>query len=543
MAGLTRIAAACLALLFLLCPAGAEQPKGAPGKQKAAGQSAAGTAAERFVDNGDGTVLDKNTGLMWLKDANVSRTPIPWQFTEEFLQEMNAGTRENFGQTDWRLPTADELSTLIDLSRSSPALPAGHPFANVENNYYWSSTSGVDLVDYAWIVDMTSGDKTIDYVSFCNFRYIWPVRSTWTSPAELTGTVLASGLNEHGQLGDGSVEDRVEFMPVSDLADVSRVEAGMEHALVVTAEGTVFGWGRNIEGQLGIGTTVDSPTPTLVKGLWSVVGLSAGMYHSVALKADGTVWTWGRNSDGQLGNATFDDSLLPVQVKDLAEIVAVAAGMYHSVAVRADGTVWTWGRNTYGQLGDGTTKNRNIPVKVKNLTGVKAVSAGLHHTVALKNDGTVWTWGWNMYGLLGDGTNDDRHSPVQVKGLSHIAALAAGLHHTAALKSDGTVWAWGGNEYSQLGISSTIKTSGAIMVEGISGGIRRISSGMYHTVALAADGTVWVWGKDQKDRMEKSPPVMLKDAKGIMGVSAGKFTTYALSGGAKKNGAKKDEAQ
>ncbi|HPX11745.1 MAG TPA: hypothetical protein PKW20_05645, partial [Syntrophales bacterium] len=82
------------------------------------------------------------------------------------------------------------------------------------------------------------------------------------------------------------------------------------------------------------------------------------------------------------------------------------------------------------------------------------------HTVALKSDGTVWAWGFNADGQLGDGTDTDRWTPVQVKGpggagfLAGVKAVTTGACHTLALKEDGTVWAWGFNYYGQLGDNS-----------------------------------------------------------------------------------------
>ncbi|NIR14613.1 MAG: DUF1566 domain-containing protein, partial [Desulfobacterales bacterium] len=84
---------------------------------------------------------------------------------KEYIKEMNAGKRENFGHTDWRIPTIGELSSLFESERSYPALPAGHPFNMVKNNYYWSSTGGYNIVGYAWVADMGSGMIRYDLLS------------------------------------------------------------------------------------------------------------------------------------------------------------------------------------------------------------------------------------------------------------------------------------------------------------------------------------------------------------------------------------------
>jgi hypothetical protein len=76
---------------------------------------------------------------------------------------------------DWRLPTMNELSALIDYSRRNPALPPGQVFSDFSPGYYWSAT----LLDYhpgaAWIVYIESG--TTCYEDIKNHAgHIWPVR-------------------------------------------------------------------------------------------------------------------------------------------------------------------------------------------------------------------------------------------------------------------------------------------------------------------------------------------------------------------------------
>jgi hypothetical protein len=112
-------------------------------------------------------VLDKETGLVWEKSPDT---------TERVWAEACAHCyrKEVGGRKGWRLPTVEELASLVDTTNTSPALPTGHPFSNVQSAYYWSSTTYVDFTNAAWYVGFGYGsvygfDKDFDY-------YVWCVR-------------------------------------------------------------------------------------------------------------------------------------------------------------------------------------------------------------------------------------------------------------------------------------------------------------------------------------------------------------------------------
>jgi hypothetical protein len=85
-------------------------------------------------------VLDQLTGLMWTKSGNLAAGTKSWQGALDYAASMNTGSG-TYGYTDWRLPNETELRSLLDYSKSLPALPAGNPFTNVQSSFYWSSTT------------------------------------------------------------------------------------------------------------------------------------------------------------------------------------------------------------------------------------------------------------------------------------------------------------------------------------------------------------------------------------------------------------------
>jgi len=93
-------------------------------------------SSPRFTDNGDGTVTDNLTGLMWTKDTQHISGTMNWQ---PALTACNG--LDYAGHNDWRLPNGRELISLGDYGESGPGLPPGHPFLDVLNSTYWTSTN------------------------------------------------------------------------------------------------------------------------------------------------------------------------------------------------------------------------------------------------------------------------------------------------------------------------------------------------------------------------------------------------------------------
>lgn len=130
----------------------------------------------RFTDNGDGTVTDNLTALIWLKNANCFGTRV-WALA---LTDANGLASGSCGLSDgsvagnWRLPNGNELHSLIDATQSNPALPAGHPFTGVQNDSYWTSTTVDYQPDGAVVVGMSNGGPVGGFKT--GAAYVWAVR-------------------------------------------------------------------------------------------------------------------------------------------------------------------------------------------------------------------------------------------------------------------------------------------------------------------------------------------------------------------------------
>jgi len=118
----------------------------------------------------DDAVFDKETGLVWERQPNSSRRE--WDASIVFSYSQAIA-----GRKGWRLPTIEELLSLVDPTTSNPTLPFGHPFLNIQTDYFfWSSTLGMSAPPtYAWGYNFGSGDTS--NVLKTSQAYAWLVRA------------------------------------------------------------------------------------------------------------------------------------------------------------------------------------------------------------------------------------------------------------------------------------------------------------------------------------------------------------------------------
>jgi hypothetical protein len=137
------------------------------------GEIQAGVAwpGPRFTDNGDGTITDNLTGLMWTANANHSQKT--WQ---QALDYCNGLTFASY--SDWRLSNISELESLINANKdSSITWLNSYGFTNVQSTYYWSSTTYIVNPTRAWLTTMVHGDMGCNSQKSLPYYYAWPVRA------------------------------------------------------------------------------------------------------------------------------------------------------------------------------------------------------------------------------------------------------------------------------------------------------------------------------------------------------------------------------
>ena len=197
-------------------------------------------------------------------------------------------------------------------------------------------------------------------------------RHTHTCGLKADGTAWCWGSNCYGQMGNGEDGCNVAPNPIqfADFAGVTAVAAGSSFTCVSKADGTAWCSGVNDGGQLGDGTNENSTTPVPVVGLAGVSTVAAGSDQVCALMTDGSVSCWGTGyyPGYAVGPSCWplEDQSMPMLVDDLVDITSLSAGSRYTCAVKADGTLWCWGASSSGQLGDGALWTP-FPVQVVGL--------------------------------------------------------------------------------------------------------------------------------------------------------------------------------
>ncbi len=444
-------------------------------------------------------------------------------------------------------------------------LPANYRFTNTDSGSHTFSNAitlslmgsqTVNVTDVQWNM---AGSTTVTPVALSGPVQIaiFPASATIIAGAKQRFTATASNMINAPITWEASAGTIDQFGlytaplstgPVTVKASLTQdvtISATAVVTIISPTDKTLLSWGMNFYGELGNGVTASSSAPVPVNGLSGVTTVAAGDGHSLAVK-NGQVWAWGDNIYGQLGNGTIGTnlaSITPAQVVDLnnVTITSVSAGWRHSLALDTNGMVWAWGYNRQGELGEPSKINSPRPIQVGGISSVKSIAAGAYHNLALTTDGHVWAWGDNSSGQLGNGAiGIDSSTPVPVgtPPLQGIVAIAAGLYHSLAVDANGTVYAWGDNSIGQLGISAAqyYYSDVPVPVSGVAG-ISKVAAGRFHSVALTTTGEVWTWGDNSSgqlgigtfDATEIPTKVQSPDIVGVTDIAAGRSHTLALT--------------
>jgi hypothetical protein len=126
--------------------------------------------APRFRDNGNGTITDNLTGLVWEKSPSPTKRTWPDALT--YANDLTIGE-----YSDWRLPNKNELRSLIHYGYSNSASwLVGQGFVGIHTDNYWTSTTFAPDTGLAWVVYMETGNMGYMGGKTTSSYYVWAVR-------------------------------------------------------------------------------------------------------------------------------------------------------------------------------------------------------------------------------------------------------------------------------------------------------------------------------------------------------------------------------
>ncbi len=238
-----------------------------------------------------------------------------------------------------------------------------------------------------------------------------------TCARKTSGAVYCWGMNDHGQIGQNSYDYRYKYpVQVGTATTWKQLSSGMWHSCALKTDGMLWCWGYGWYGQLGYGSIGDKLKPAKVNADTNWALVACGREHTCAKKKDGSLWCWGDNvTYGQLGIGNVrGQKTKPVKVLTaITDWNALSLGQFFSCGKRKSGAIYCWGSNGSGQIGIGKETNpKTQPTKSQGI-GTVMITGG-SHTCAIKSDNSLWCWGSNASGQLGFGSIDTHSSyPVQ----------------------------------------------------------------------------------------------------------------------------------
>jgi alpha-tubulin suppressor-like RCC1 family protein len=216
--------------------------------------------------------------------------------------------------------------------------------------------------------------------------------------------MFSFGLNDQGQLGDGSLVTKNTPIVVAAgemTGTIVNVVSRSKHVLVLSNNGVTYSWGSNSHGQLGVSSDdLFRSTPSRVYGNPGVIThIGVGSRHSVIYNTRLFVYSFGDNAKGELGQGSTSTittirapgdaaSIVGMIRKDWEWIIDIQGGDGYTIILTDKFRVYGWGKNTNGQLGDGTTTDAKDGVKIETLerTSIKerqvqGIVAGENHVL------------------------------------------------------------------------------------------------------------------------------------------------------------------
>ena len=243
---------------------------------------------DNLVINGDGTVTDTSTGLMWQQQT---AGPMTWEEAISYCEGLSLG-----GYNDWRLPNRNELQSLVDYTRYCPAIDTT-VFPGTMSSNYWSSTTCAYYTSYAWCVGFHDGFVYYDGKS--SSYYVRAVRGGQSGP--LDNSVIVAGHTP----SDGVCEVAVDtVVTVSFNKSMDRTSAEAAFSLTPSVSGGIT-WADDDK------TLIFTPAASLSPGVKYTVSIASSATDTEGHKLDSNEnGTGGEPGDTYTFTFTTEDTTL-----------------------------------------------------------------------------------------------------------------------------------------------------------------------------------------------------------------------------------------
>jgi alpha-tubulin suppressor-like RCC1 family protein len=172
------------------------------------------------------------------------------------------------------------------------------------------------------------------------------------------GAAYCWGDNMYGQVGDGKLGPGLyKAVPTTVRTPLRftalETSAAASHTCALNAAGEAYCWGINQSGQLGDGTRDSRARPVRVNTTLRFTALALGAHHTCGITADGTAHCWGNNDEAQLGDHTLTSRLAPGPVATALRFKWLRASNNTTCGKALTGGTYCWGANASAQLGAG----------------------------------------------------------------------------------------------------------------------------------------------------------------------------------------------
>jgi alpha-tubulin suppressor-like RCC1 family protein len=324
------------------------------------------------------------------------------------------------------------------------------------------------------------------------------------------GSALCWGRNDHGQIGNGSV-DVLATIPsfVSGNHNFSFISLGNEKVCGILQNKSALCWGNQASGGsleclggLGTNDCLEYNVPTPVYGGFSFSYFEPNYWGYCGILENGSSVCWGGNYYGEIGDNTIGPKIKPTFTQGNYNFSKISSGKENSFGILTNGDLISWGNTRYKVLGKGDISDSFLLPILFNHGNISessysSVYLGYGFACGLLSNKSVACWGDNTYGQLGDNTTIQRGSPKLISGGFSFNSISIKNDHVCGVLVNGSGACWGRNTYGQLGDNTTIQRNISRIIFGYNN-FSYISAGKDVSCGLLRNGSALCWGRNNR---------------------------------------------